>query len=170
MSGRRPRFLQLTEAWNALHCQQRNQTKSSSSNKRYAVIDHPERSADCRHHHGGNVVDGEADRHTRSDILGIGNLLEISANGNSKIEQDMIEDIHRDHNQLRAAESIDQKDTDQAGILKGKHLAFAKADNSPADEGTQYVVDGVIGDEQQGDLGHCALEHLHQQVVRSSQF
>lgn len=55
---------------------QSHNPQEGTGNERYPIIDHPERPPDQRQNHGSDMVDGEADRHVWSDVLGVGHLLE----------------------------------------------------------------------------------------------
>ena len=73
-----------------LHGDQRDQAHDGATDKWDAIIDHPQQTADGGQKNGRNVIDGKSDCHARRNIPGISYLLKIGADGDGKIEKNMI--------------------------------------------------------------------------------
>jgi hypothetical protein len=97
-----------------LHSNQRDQAHDGSADKGNAIINHPQQTTEGGQKNGRNVIDGKSDGHTGRYISGVSHLLKIGADGNGKVEKNMIQNIEKSDNQFGSGDGISRKNKNQA--------------------------------------------------------
>jgi len=85
--------LMVGRGFDLLNGEEGDHAEKGAGDKRNAVIDKPQETADGRQRHGRDMVYRKSHRHGGCNIFGIAGFLKIGANGYGKIKEQMIENI-----------------------------------------------------------------------------